>query len=203
MNAPQAVGPADLRKKWQSVAVLLGLAVIAGLVLPRLLPADPEPPAPARRAQAADGGPAVPLVPGVRLQAGKDAIPEKNARESLVYRPPAWPEPPDTRAMLTKLGVGTVVVLVLCVGSMVLGRRWLAKVPAATSTGGQMRVVETLTLGQRCRVHLVRVGRRQVLVGVDPTGLRTVTPLPDVFEVALTEAETAAAEPRPEPPTPA
>jgi flagellar biogenesis protein FliO len=125
--------------------------------------------------------------------AAKDGIPEKNARESLVYKPPAWPEAPDTRGMLTRLALGTAFVLALCVGALVLGRRWLRKLPVASSTGGEMRVVETLSLGQRCRVHLVRVGRRRVLVGVDPSGVRAITPLPDLFEQALEEAEAEAA----------
>jgi len=95
--------------------------------------------------------------------------------------------------MLTRLALGTGFVLALCVGALVLGRRWLRKLPAASSTGREMRVVETLSLAPRCRVHLVRVGRRRVLVGVDPTGLRAITPLPDLFEQALEEAEGAAA----------
>jgi flagellar biogenesis protein FliO len=58
-----------------------------------------------------------------------------------------------------------------------------------------MALVETLPLGNRCLVHLVRVGNRQVLVGLDAGGLKSLVALPDAFDDALARVEeTPAAE---------
>jgi len=51
-----------------------------------------------------------------------------------------------------------------------------------------MAVVETLPLGNRCLVHLVRVGSQQVLVGVDGGGLKSVVALPAAFDETLVDA---------------
>src|SRR5262245_47422662 len=104
--------------------------------------------------------------------------------------------------MLLRLGGGTVVVLLLCVGTLWLSRRWLRKLPGQGEPGGRLSLVETLPLGNRCAVHLVRVGRQQVVVGVDGSGLKSLVALPDLFDEALAEAQTHAPE-TVEAPTPA
>jgi flagellar biogenesis protein FliO len=48
-----------------------------------------------------------------------------------------------------------------------------------------MRLIETLPLGNRCSVHLVRLGKREILIGVDGAGIKTVAPLAGFFEDAL------------------
>src|SRR5262245_45755091 len=88
------------RKKWLTLS-LVGLgAVVAGVVLPQLLGATASLPPPAPAAK-------------------------KTEKGGLVYTPPAWPEEPDPKAMLTRLGLGTVLVLGLCVGTLWLGKCWL------------------------------------------------------------------------------
>jgi flagellar biogenesis protein FliO len=154
-------------RKWLPLALIGGLAVITGVVLPQML-----------------GGVALPEAPPA-------AAPEQKG--SLEYAPPAWPEPPDSRAMLTRLGVGTAVVLVLCVATLVFCRRWLRQVPGQGGGNTRMTLVETLPLGNRCLVHLVRVGRQQVLVGLDGGGLKSLVALPDAFDDALAEAQEAPA----------
>ena len=158
-------------KKWVPAALAGLAAVVAGLIAPGFF-GDLMPPPSAGTRAAAKG-------------------------EPLAYTPPAYPEAPDPRAMLLRLALGTGFVLVLAVTTIWLGRRWLKQGPAADAPASRLGVVETLPLGNRCAVHLVRVGRQQVLVGVDATGLRSLVALPDLFEETLTHAEADT------PPTPA
>jgi flagellar biogenesis protein FliO len=151
-------------RKWLPLALIGGLAVVAGIVLPQML-----------------GGVAPAEVPA----AGEAQ------KASLEYTPPTWPEAPDPRAMLTRLGVGTAVVLVLCVITLVVCRRWLRPAPGPGGDTGRMTLVETLPLGNRCLVHLVRVGNQQVLVGQDGGGLKSLVALPAGFDDALAEAQDA------------
>lgn len=73
--------------------------------------------------------------------------------------------------------------------SLWLVRQWLGK---RTFEGGpttHLRTVESLTLPQRCRVHLVDVQGRQVLVATDQAGVKSVTVLPDRFEELVERSE--------------
>ena len=60
-----------------------------------------------------------------------------------------------------------------------------------------LRTIESLALPQRCRIHLVEVDGRQVLVAADAAGIKSVTVMPDRFgqllDVTDEEAETAVA----------
>ncbi len=151
-------------RKWLPLALIGGMAVVAGIVLPQMLGGVALPPeAPPAAAEAQKG--------------------------SLDYVPPSWPEPPDARAMLTRLGVGTAVVLALCVGTLFVCRRWLRRLPGPGAANTRMTLVETLPLGNRCQVHLVRVGKQQVLVGLDAGGLKSLVALPEPFDDALAEAQ--------------
>lgn len=125
----------------------------------------------------------------------KAAAPAAAPRESLKYTPTEWPEAPDTAGMLRRLVVGTTIVLVLCVGTMVAGRRWLRGTPARSPSGNLMHLLETVSLGNRCSVHLVQVGDQQVLVGVDGNGVKSLVPLPPSFERALADSGSPVAEP--------
>jgi flagellar biogenesis protein FliO len=144
------------------------LAVLAGVLLPQLLNGEP-----------ALSQPAPSLAPA----------------DSLVYTPPTFPEAPDPRSMLLRLLLGTAFVLVLSVVTIFLSRRWLRQVGAPSAATGRLAVVETLPLGNRCALHLVRVGRQQVLVGVDAAGLKSLVALPELFDEALAEAEQPAPAP--------
>jgi flagellar biogenesis protein FliO len=140
------------------------VAVTAGIVLPQMLagvaPLPEKPPAPPAEARA----------------------------DPFAYTPPAWPEPPSPRGMLLRLVGGTAAVLVLCVGTLWACRRWLRRLPGQDNPAGRLSLVETLPLGNRCSVHLVRVGRQQVVVGVDGSGLKSLVALPELFDEALAEA---------------
>src|SRR5438309_1107179 len=103
-------------RKWLPLALIGGLAVVAGVVLPQML-----------------GGVTLPEAPP----------PSAGQKGSLEYVPPTWPEPPDSRAMLTRLGLGTAVVLALCVITLIVCRRWLKQVPGQAAGNARMELVET------------------------------------------------------------
>jgi flagellar biogenesis protein FliO len=119
---------------------------------------------------------------------GSDGSGAESNPEDLSYSPTAWPDAPDTSVMLRRLVLGTVTVLGLCVCTMWGGRRWLRGAPARTSTGATLRHLETVSLGNRCAVHLVQAGSHQILVGVDGGGIKSLVPLPQSFESAIAEA---------------
>jgi flagellar biogenesis protein FliO len=52
----------------------------------------------------------------------------------------------------------------------------------------RLRLVESLPLGGRCMLHLVHVDQREILVGVDATGLKTIVPAPPAFDDVLDAA---------------
>jgi len=137
---------------------------------------------------AALAGSALPqLVPGGMPQTTASPKQEQAATGDLKYSEPAWPETPSAASMLSRLAIGTGIVLVLCVGTLWAGKRWLVgpvppKQPAEAS---QLRLLEALALGNRCSVQLIQAGSRQVLVGLDSTGMKAVVPLNDTFEHAL------------------
>lgn len=109
-------------------------------------------------------------------------------KSPLAYTPPSLPDAPSAKSMLTRLGLGTFLVLALCVGTLWVGKRWLRVPSAGTGAGSHLKVIETLPLGGRCLLYLVSAGNKQILVGVDSGGLKTLMPLPEPFENALDEA---------------
>jgi flagellar biogenesis protein FliO len=151
-------------KKWLFLGSLGFVALIVGFVLP-----------PTLNQAAADSKP--------------NASSPDNAKDGFEYTPAAWPDSPTPSAMFLRLGMGTVVVLVLCVATLWIGRRWISSVPAKALQGDQLAVIDTLPLGHRCTLFLVKAGNKQVLAGLDSTGLKALLPLTDGFETALKDAQ--------------
>lgn len=105
---------------------------------------------------------------------------------SLVYTPPQRPEIPDAGALLQRLGIGTVLVLGLCVGTLWMVKRWLGGgLVESAKAGKRLQVLETLPLGSRGLIYLIRADDQHLLAGVDPSGLKALLPLPESFEAAL------------------
>jgi flagellar biogenesis protein FliO len=181
MSAP--AGPAagtDGRKHWITLGVLSLLAVGAGLVVPRFMDADAP--------SAKEAAPPLQIpAPLANKAAPEKKQPSAAGADDLAYTPPAWPDAPDARAMLVRLVVGTLLVLGLCVGTLWIGRRWLHGVPAQPGGNTQLRLVERLPLGNRCFLYLLTVQDRQLLVGVDASGMKTLVTLSEPFEAGLND----------------
>jgi flagellar biogenesis protein FliO len=111
----------------------------------------------------------------------------------LTYQEPQAPDPADLGGIAARLVLGTVVVLGACVVSLWLARRWLPGGAAPTKGQGRMKVIDTLSLAHRCCLQLVEIEGRQVLIGYDAGGIRTVTPLAPSFADEEEQAELAAA----------
>jgi flagellar biogenesis protein FliO len=172
--------PRPQRKTWILVGSIALIAISSGIILPRSLPSAV--PAPISAVPAAAASPVLttaPAAPQDTKAAGKD---------DLTYTAPTWPEPPDVRPMLLRLGVGTVVVLGLCVGSLWVAKRWMRGSPVSGGITSQLRLIETLPLGNRCALYLVAAGERSVLVGADASGMKTILALTDGFADALAKA---------------
>lgn len=110
----------------------------------------------------------------------------KNESADLTYTP-QWPEPPNTGAMLMRLGIGTAVVLVLCVGTLWFGKPWLMKLQTKSLTGQALQIEGSVTLGGRAVLYLVKVGETQLVAGTDAGGLKSLIALPPSFREALDE----------------
>jgi len=155
----QVLGPVA-RKRWLPIAIIGLIAVTAGIAFPQALPSAPGP------------------------TAASVAV-DATTPNKLVYTPPSMPEAPDAKGMLTRLGLATAGVLALCVGSLWVARRWLGPGSPHAATAKHLRLTETLSLGNRCALHLVQVGNRQVLIAADPSGLKSVVPLNESFDAEL------------------
>ena len=83
-------------------------------------------------------------------------------------------EAPEMGAMLARLVGGTVFVLALCVATLWGCRRWLGPAVAQDRNTGRFEVLESLPLGPRCRVQLIRVGEGHMLVGMDTAGVKVL-----------------------------
>ena len=151
-------------RTWLFIGAIGLLAAMAGSLLPQVMPG--------------------PVPENVAAPASETPSKTPGQKADRTYKPPTWPETPSSAAMLTRLAIGTLVVLVLCVGTLLVGKRWLVGIapPKATAEPRQLRIVEALPLGNRCALHLVQAGNRQILIGVDALGMKAVVPLGETFE---------------------
>jgi flagellar biogenesis protein FliO len=156
------------RTPWLTTGIVAIGAIVAGLLVPRLLPGE--------------------MVVVEKKQAKTKA--EANGAKAD-YTPPALPDMPNPQGMLMRLAAGTAFVLGLSVVSIWGMRRWTQSKDMPASGMRTMRLVETLPLGQRCSLHLVHLGKREIVIGVDGGGIKTIVPLPNAFEDVLAETEPA------------
>ena len=155
-------------KKWLLPGILGIVALAAGIAMPHIL-ASGEPASLARPVNEQEASLARPV--------NEQQVPSAT-NEKLTYTPPAWPDAPDSTAMLLRLGWGTAVVLVVCVGSLWLLKRFVRGKSIGAVGGGQLRIVESLAINNRCSVYLLGAGNHQILAGIDASGLKALVALP-------------------------
>ena len=105
-------------------------------------------------------------------------------KQDLSYSP-EWPEPPNTGAMLMRLGFGTIAVLALCVTTLWLGKPWLQKLQVKSAGHPEFYIEGSISTGNRATLYLVRVGQTQLIAGTDATGLKSLIALPQTFKDVL------------------
>ena len=96
-----------------------------------------------------------------------------------------WPEADtgvDAGATLRGVAEGAGLVLAIAVVALWALRQWLVKRSLVEGAGRHLRRVDSLSLPQRCQVHLLDVQGRRVLVAIDSGGVKGVTVLPDSFD---------------------
>jgi flagellar biogenesis protein FliO len=172
-SVPKPPRPVGGFRAWLMPGLLCLVVVGAGIVLPQLLPS----PASSKTTKLTS----IPVEKQEKASASKS--------DDLAYVPPEWPEPPDTAGMMTRLMLGTIAVLGLCLTSLWLGKRWLVGGTRQVEAGKRLQVVETLRLGNRAFLHLVKAGSVQVVIGTDQTGFRSAVLADQPFEKSLETVE--------------
>lgn len=170
-HAAKIDGSKPPHSAWMSWLAIAAVAIVMGMLVPQLMPGE--------------------TVSEKAEPKSAESSPVKSGREQkkdLQYAAPTFPEAPSVPGMFLRLGVGTAVVLGLCVATLWGIRRWLYPAAANGSTSRDMHLMETLHLGNRCALHLVHLHKQPILVGVDGAGIKTIVPLPATFEDVLSEA---------------
>ncbi len=125
-----------------------------------------------------------------------------HAERPAELSPFSGPDSLDLSGTIKKISFALAVSLLGCVVVMVAARffqqgRGVPRVASETAKNQipPPRIEQTLSLGNKSLLRLVRVGNQQVLVATDATGIRSVLAIQPEFESMLqTEQETRAAQ---------
>lgn len=114
-------------------------------------------------------------------------------------RPFAGVESLQVSSTLQKIALNTGLVIVASLALMVVVRRsWPGAKPLNRPAASVIRVEQSLNLGGKAELKVVRCGLNQVLVAIDAGGIKSVVPLEPALNVEEEIAE--AAEPAVNPP---
>lgn len=84
---------------------------------------------------------------------------------------------------VVKIGLNTLLVLAASIGLIVVVRRTMPRQAQATkSPTGRLRIEQTLSLGGKAELKVVRCGLHQVLVAIDNGGIKSVVALEPSLE---------------------
>jgi flagellar protein FliO/FliZ len=102
-------------------------------------------------------------------------------------------ETPSERPNLLIAMARSVVGLVIVCGVCIALTRWMSK--RNPTHVGTMAVLASLSVDNRCAIHLVRAGDRRLLIGTDISGIKALTEIPGRHsELALETVPAATAE---------
>ena len=86
---------------------------------------------------------------------------------------------PELTPIVMRLVVVTAVVLALCaIATRMFGKR----MATMATNSDELELLEVVPVGMHCRVHLVRTGDQLLLVGTDPSGVKSLIELPEDIE---------------------
>lgn len=107
-------------------------------------------------------------------------------KDQWKYTPPSAPSGPTSGELLGRLALLTSIVAGIGLACVWAARRRYGFAP---QTGdAPMKVLERLSLGPRCTLHLLQVEESTFLVGTDVTGVRSIQPLSGPFDEVLEAA---------------
>jgi flagellar biogenesis protein FliO len=119
--------------------------------------------------------------------AADDSLETVDSKPEDMSYSPQWPEPPNTGAILTRLGFWTVVVMGVSAATLWLGKPWLQRLQVKTAGNPKFFIEASLTAGNRATLYLVRVGNTQLVAGTDASGLKSLIAIPPTFKEVLDE----------------
>lgn len=97
---------------------------------------------------------------------------------------------------MVKVGLNTLLVLAATVGLILVARKTLPRQPLAQPKPvGRLRIEQSLSLGGKAELKVVRCGLNQVLVAIDAGGIRSVVALEPALETEREHLEPAAPSP--------
>ncbi len=130
---------------------------------------------------------AVALCGGVLAVCRAQSTPPEAAKPSFESQNPIFAKDPNfitkgpdslnTRELFFKLMVSVLLVIVLGVAAIYASKRLLPKI--TNLPGRQIRVIETVHLGQRKSLHLLEIGNQRLLIG---STNESITKLADIHE---------------------
>ena len=94
----------------------------------------------------------------------------------------------DTGQMFLKMMLAVGIIIAMGIGAIYFSRKLLPKI--ANLPGKKIQVIETVHLGPRKAVHLLRVGSRHILIGSTAESLSKLADINDgLFETDLVHKE--------------
>lgn len=83
----------------------------------------------------------------------------------------------DTGQMYWKLLTAVGMVLVLGGAALYVSKKLGTKIPMYRGSGKEMQIAETLYLGSRKAVHLIKIGDERILIATTPTTVTKIAKL--------------------------
>lgn len=105
---------------------------------------------------------------------------ESVSRLGQLSRPPSGPD--AIGDILPRLLGTSATVIVACVATLFLSRRWLLRAGVRrTGAGGRLRITATLPLPSQGLLHIIRVDNRDYLAGTDSQGIKQLLAMSPPF----------------------
>ena len=76
--------------------------------------------------------------------------------------------------------LGSLALVVALMLALLWALRRLQSKMNSQNSGRRLQIIETISVGTRQKVALIRVGEREVLIGVSPTQIKGIASWPDV-----------------------
>ena len=89
--------------------------------------------------------------------------------------------------------LGSLALVVALMLALLWGLRQLQSKINSQNSGRRLQIIESLSIGTRQRVALIRVGEREVLIGISPTQINGIASWPDGHLPALDNPNLASA----------